>query len=67
MARAGVVDVAVDDDLNLFVLAVLSGRPHVMSTSLFSPNQRRWVHRFVEHFPLGSKKYSIYLSLKMTF
>jgi len=55
MPRAGIVDVAVDDDLNLFVLAVLSGRPHVMSTSLFSPNHKRWVHRFVEQFPIGSK------------
>lgn len=51
MARAAVVDVAVDDDLNVFVLALLAGRPHVMSCSLFSPSNRRWVHRFSEHFP----------------
>ena len=36
MARAAVVDVAVDDDLNLFALAILAGRPHVMSCSLFT-------------------------------
>ena len=54
MARAAVVDVAVDDDLNLFVLALLAGRPHVMSCSLFSPSKRRWVHRFSENFqPAG--------------
>lgn len=51
MARAAVVDVTVDDDLNIFVLALLAGRPHVMSCSLFSPSNRRWVHRFSEHFP----------------
>ncbi len=36
MARAAVVDVAVDDDLNLYALAILAGRPHVMSCSLFT-------------------------------
>ena len=36
MARSAIIDVTVDHDLNLFTLAVLSGRPHVMSASLFS-------------------------------
>jgi hypothetical protein len=36
LARAAIVDVAVDDDLNLFALAMLAGRPHVMSCSLFT-------------------------------
>ena len=36
MARAAVVDVTVDDDLNIFTLALLSGRPHVMSCSLLT-------------------------------
>ena len=36
MARSAIIDVTVDDDLNLFALAILSGRPHVMSTSLFA-------------------------------
>ena len=36
MARAAIIDVTVDDDLNLFALALLNGRPHVMSTSLFA-------------------------------
>lgn len=54
MARAAIVDVAVDDDLNLFALAILAGRPHVMSCSLFTQGKRRWVHRFTEHFPPSS-------------
>ena len=48
MARAAVVDVTVDDDLNIFTLALLSGRPHVMSCSLLTKGKRRWVHRFQE-------------------
>ena len=36
LARSAIIDVTVDDDLNLFALALLSGRPHVMSCSLFS-------------------------------
>jgi hypothetical protein len=31
-----VIDVAVDDDLNLFTLTVLSGKPHLMCCSLFT-------------------------------
>jgi hypothetical protein len=31
MARAAVVDVAVDDDLNLFVLALLAGNSFIES------------------------------------
>ena len=36
LARSAIIDVTVDDDLNLFALALLSGRPHVMSCSLFT-------------------------------
>lgn len=36
LARSAIIDVTVDDDLNIFALALLSGRPHVMSCSLFS-------------------------------
>lgn len=50
MARAAVVDVALDDEFNLFALGILAGRPHVMSCSLFSQGKRRWVHRFNENF-----------------
>ena len=36
LARSAIIDVTVDDDLNLFALALLSGRPHVMACSLFT-------------------------------
>ena len=36
LARSAIIDVTVDDDLNLFALALLSGRPHVMACSLFA-------------------------------
>ena len=36
LARSAIIDVTVDDDLNMFALALLSGRPHVMSCSLFT-------------------------------
>lgn len=54
MTRAAVVDVALDDDFNIFALAVLGGRPHVMSCSLFGLGKKRWIHRFSEHFELAS-------------
>ena len=41
MARAAVVDVTVDDDLNIFALALLGGRPHVMSCSLLTHGKRK--------------------------
>ena len=41
MARAAVVDVTVDDDLNIFTLALLNGRPHVMSCSLLTHGKRK--------------------------
>ena len=36
LARSAIIDVTVDDDLNVFALALLSGKPHVMSCSLFT-------------------------------
>ena len=41
MSRAAVVDVTVDDDLNIFTLALLGGRPHVMSCSLLTHGKRK--------------------------
>ncbi len=38
---ASVVDVALDDDFNIFALALLAGRPHVMSCSLFGLGKKR--------------------------
>ena len=35
------VDVTVDDDLNIFTLALLGGRPHVMSCSLLTHGKRK--------------------------
>ena len=43
MSRAAVVDVTVDDDLNIFTLALLGGRPHVMSCSLLTHGKRKVV------------------------
>jgi len=54
LARSAIIDVTVDDDLNLFALALLSGRPHVMSCSLFTQGKKRWIHRFTEHFAPAS-------------
>jgi hypothetical protein len=50
MARAAVIDVAMDDDFNIFALGMLAGRPHVMSCSLFGQGKRRWMHRLTQHF-----------------
>ena len=46
MSRAAVVDVTVDDDLNMFTLALLGGRPHVMSCSLLTHGNRKVVIYF---------------------
>ena len=46
MSRAAVVDVTVDDDLNIFTLALLGGRPHVMSCSLLTHGKRKVVISF---------------------
>ena len=54
MARAAIVDVATDDDFNIFALGLLAGRPHVMVCSLFGHGKRRWVHRFQESFDAAS-------------
>jgi len=54
LARSAIIDVTVDDDLNVFALALLSGKPHVMSCSLFTRGKKRWVHRFSEHFEPSS-------------
>ena len=49
---AAVVDVAIDDDFNIFALGVLAGRPHVMACSLFGLGKKRWVHRFSENLDM---------------
>ena len=46
MSRAAVVDVTVDDDLNIFTLALLGGRPHVMSCSLLTHGKRKVVFKY---------------------
>ena len=50
MSRAAVVDVTVDDDLNIFTLALLGGRPHVMSCSLLTHGKRKVVNFFLNIF-----------------
>ena len=42
LARSAIIDVTVDDDLNVFALALLSGKPHVMSCSLFTRVRQKY-------------------------
>ena len=49
MSRAAVVDVTVDDDLNIFTLALLGGRPHVMSCSLLTHGKRKVTFNYTHH------------------
>ncbi|QQP50458.1 Uncharacterized protein FKW44_011468, partial [Caligus rogercresseyi] len=51
MNRTSIIDVTVDDDLNIFALAmsVITGRTHVMSCSLFTAGRSRWIHRFTDN------------------
>ena len=49
MSRAAVVDVTVDDDLNIFTLALLGGRPHVMSCSLLTHGKRKVVNFLLKY------------------
>ncbi|CAB4061071.1 unnamed protein product [Lepeophtheirus salmonis] len=51
MNRTSIIDVTVDDDLNIFALAmsVITGRTHVMSCSLFTEGRSRWIHRFTDN------------------
>ena len=53
MSRAAVVDVTVDDDLNIFTLALLGGRPHVMSCSLLTHGKRKVVIYFLKYIFLA--------------
>ena len=48
MSRAAVVDVTVDDDLNIFTLALLGGRPHVMSCSLLTHGKRKVRYKYFD-------------------
>ena len=54
MAQAAIVDVAIDDDFNIFALGLIAGRPQVMTCSLFGLGKKRWIHRFTEHFDVAS-------------
>ena len=48
LARSAIIDVTVDDDLNVFALALLSGKPHVMSCSLFTRvSMLRQTHKYL--------------------